>query len=46
MEGNKITTDTLGIAGTFSGNGTFVFMGETNILDEVSGNVNGILGKQ
>ena len=46
MEGNKMTADSLNIAGTFTGNGTFVFMGETNILDEVSGNVNGQLGKQ
>ena len=46
MEGNKMAADSLNIAGTFTGNGTFVFMGETNILDEVSGNVNGQLGKQ
>ena len=46
MEGNKIASDSLNIAGTFTGNGTFVFMGETNILDEVSGNMNGQLGKQ
>ena len=46
MEGEKIATDSLNIAGTFTGNGTFVFMGETNILDEVSGNVSGKLGKQ
>ena len=46
MEGNKIAADSLNIAGTFTGNGTFVFMGETNILDEVSGNMNGQLGKQ
>ena len=46
MEGNKMAADSLNITGTFTGNGTFVFMGETNILDEVSGNVNGQLGKQ
>ena len=46
MEGNKMTADSLNIAGTFTGNGTFVFMGETNILDEVSGNMNGQLRKQ
>ena len=46
MEGNKIASDSLNIAGTFTGNGTFVFMGETNILDEVSGNMNGQLRKQ
>ena len=46
MEGNKIASDSLNIAGTFTGNGTFVFMGETQILDEVSGNMNGQLGKQ
>lgn len=46
MEGNKIAADSLNIAGTFTGNGTFVFMGETNILDEVSGNMNGQLRKQ
>lgn len=46
LEGNKIATDSLSIAGTFTGNGTFEFMGETNILDEVSGTVNGQLGKQ
>lgn len=46
MEGHKIAADSLNIAGTFTGNGTFVFMGETNILDEVSGNMNGQLRKQ
>jgi hypothetical protein len=46
LEGNKIATDSLTIAGTFTGNGIFEFMGETNILDEVSGTVNGQLGKQ
>ncbi len=46
MEGNKIAAASLNIAGTFTGNGTFVFMGETQILDEVSGNMNGQLGKQ
>lgn len=46
MEGNKIASDSLNIAGTFTGSGTFVFMGETQILDEVSGNMNGQLGKQ
>lgn len=46
MEGNKPSNDTLNIIGTFSGNGTFDFMGETQVLNEVSGTVNGILGKQ
>ena len=46
LEGKKTANDSLNIVGSFSGNGTFDFMGETNILDEVSGTVNGQLRKQ
>ena len=46
LEGNKPDSDSLNISGTFSGSGNFEFMGETQILDEVSGIVNGKLGKQ
>ena len=46
MEGTKPTSDSLNIVGSFSGNGVFVFQGQTNILDEVSGTVSGKLAKQ
>lgn len=46
MEGYKPTTDTLNIVGTFTGNGTFEFLGETQILDEVSGTLIGELVTQ
>jgi len=46
MEGYKPSTDTLNIVGTFTGNGTFEFMGETQILDEVSGTLIGELVTQ
>ena len=43
MDGTKAKSDTLNITGSFTGNGSFVFMGETQILDEVSGNLSGTL---
>lgn len=46
LEGYKTSSDTLNIIGTFSGNGSFEFMGENNILDETSGTVHGILEKR
>jgi len=46
MEGKKVDTDTLTISGTFSGKGKFTFMGQENILEEVSGNLTGKLVKQ
>lgn len=46
MEGSKAEGDIMNIAGTFTGNGHFVFAGETQILDEVSGNLSGILTLQ
>lgn len=45
MEGTK-ENDTLNITGTFSGDGTFIFNGVENILNEVSGNITGELVKQ
>ena len=46
MEGKKVDSDTLNVTGDFSGNGKFVFMGQENILDEVSGRMVGTLVKQ
>lgn len=46
LEGNKPVSDSLNITGTFTGSGTFEFMGETQILDEVSGNLTGKLVSQ
>jgi len=46
MEGNKPTEESLVISGTFTGNGYFVYNGQNNILDEVSGTVSGQLTKQ
>lgn len=47
MEGTKAASDTLNIIGTFTGNGNFTMpTGETIMLNEVSGNVNGKLVKQ
>lgn len=46
MEGYKPSTDTLNIVGTFTGNGTFEILGETQILDEVSGTLIGELVRQ
>lgn len=46
LEGNKPNSDSLNIIGSFSGSGTFEFMGQTQVLDEVSGTVSGQLGKQ
>lgn len=43
MEGSKPAQDSLNITGTFTGSGYFVFMGEMQTLDEVSGNLNGQL---
>ncbi len=46
LEGNKPVSDSLNIMGTFTGSGTFEFMGETQILDEVSGNLTGKLASR
>lgn len=46
MEGTKAVIDTLNITGSFTGSGFFDFMGETQILDEVSGNLSGTLASQ
>ena len=46
MEGKKVDSDTLNVTGDFSGNGKFVFMGQENILEEVSGRMVGTLVKQ
>ena len=46
MEGKKTAGDTLNIVVSFTGNGTFVFLGVENILDEVSGTLTGALVKQ
>lgn len=47
MEGTKAENDTLNIVGTFTGNGNFILpTGDVVQLDEVSGDVNGKLGKQ
>jgi len=46
MSGDKPTTDSLNINGTFTGSGFFVFMGELQTLDEVSGTLSGQLGKK
>lgn len=46
LEGTKPAADSLSITGTFTGSGNFEFMGQNNILDEVSGNVSGQLKKQ
>ena len=46
MEGTKAEGNTLKINGNFTGNGEFFFNGVTNILDEVSGTLNGELVKQ
>ena len=45
MESVKPTSDSLRVTGTFSGNGLFAFMGQMNILDEVSGTISGKLAK-
>jgi hypothetical protein len=46
LEGNKPVSDSLNIMGTFTGSGTFELMGETQILDEVSGNLTGKLASR
>ena len=46
MEGSKEDNGTLNVTGTFTGNGEFFFNGVQNILDEVSGTLNGNLVKQ
>ena len=47
MEGTKAENDTLNIVGTFTGNGNFILpTGDVVQLYEVSGDVNGKLGKQ
>ncbi len=46
MEGSKAESDTLNITGSFTGSGYFMFMGEMQTLDEVSGNLSGKLAPQ
>ena len=46
LEGTKPSADSLNIIGTFTGNGTFEFMGETQVLDEISGTLSGKLAAQ
>lgn len=46
LEGTKPCADSLNIIGTFTGNGTFEFMGETQVLDEISGTLSGKLAAQ
>lgn len=46
MEGSKAESDTLTITGSYTGNGYVVLIGETQILDEVSGNLSGKLAPQ
>ena len=46
MEGSKAERDTLNITGSFTGSGYFMFMGEMQTLDEVSGNLSGKLAPQ
>lgn len=46
MEGTKAVSDSLNIVGTFSGNGSANIMGQEQVFNEVSGTINGILGKQ
>lgn len=41
-----IINDTLNFTGDFTGQGTIMFWGEEQVLDEVSGTVSGKLGKQ
>ena len=46
MEGTKAVSDSLNIVGTFSGNGSANIMGQEQVFNEVSGTINGKLGKQ
>jgi hypothetical protein len=46
MEGTKAVNDSLNIVGTFSGNGSANIMGQEQVFNEVSGTINGKLGKQ
>ena len=46
LEASKTNSDSLNVVGTFAGDGKFFFEGQMNILDEVSGSVNGQLVKQ
>lgn len=46
MEGTKDDNNNLNITGSFSGNGSFIFLGTENILDEVSGTLTGTLVQQ
>ena len=46
MEGTKAVSDSLNIVGTFSGNGSANIMGHEQVFNEVSGTINGKLGKQ
>ena len=46
LDASKTNSDSLNVVGTFAGDGKFFFDGQMNILDEVSGSVNGQLVKQ
>ena len=46
MEGTKAVSDSLNIVGTFSGNGSANIMGQEQVFNEVSGTINGKLGKR
>ena len=46
MEGTKATSDTLNIAGSFSGDGSATIMGQEQVFNEISGTLSGKLVKQ
>ncbi len=46
MEGTKAANDTLIITGSFTGDGSFTLNGFENVLNEVSGTINGKLTRQ
>lgn len=46
LECGPLQKDTLNFTGDFTGHGTIMFMGQEQVFDEMSGNVNGNLGKQ
>ena len=46
LEGKPIENDTLSLNGNFSGKGSAIIMGQEQNFDEVSGTVEGSIGKQ
>jgi len=46
LDATKPSADSLNIIGTYTGNGTFEFMGETQVLDEISGTLTGKLASK